>query len=379
MGTFISEVPAAIEPSKSRKTGDLSYKFQRLRERLRQSVLTGELTGKLPGERVLAKRYNCNAKTLSKALTDLAAEGLLDRSIGRGTYVRGSEPAEEGQGPWLILGEGQGLESGYLREFTRHNPRCQLVVGEPQQRPSYVNQFKGVIDVSYSTPDSFLRDLVVRGIPVVVVGREPRTYSLDSVLIDLHQGAVRLSRELLQQGHRRFVAVEAAGRSMLAENLRQSVSKPGLNATVDAVGPSEVLTAVENGATALVCDGEEVAATVLKRLAEAGIAVPGRVSVVAVGVTGTAEQTETPNGAGNGVSLDATLARSGSASVAVTGCYVPMVEMVENASRLLADTQPRRPATLWLAPIYVSRGTVGPASDSYNITGDPFADVIGAS
>src|SRR5688572_29321287 len=50
----------------------LSYKFQRLREKLRQAVASGELSGKLPGERALARRFHVNAKTLSKALTDLA-------------------------------------------------------------------------------------------------------------------------------------------------------------------------------------------------------------------------------------------------------------------------------------------------------------------
>src|SRR6266581_2271307 len=84
----------------------LSYKFQRLRERLRSAVASGELTGKLPGERSLARRFHVNAKTLSKALTDLAAEGLLHRSIGRGTYVRGMDAGEGARGDhWLILCE----------------------------------------------------------------------------------------------------------------------------------------------------------------------------------------------------------------------------------------------------------------------------------
>src|SRR5215210_5270206 len=81
----------------------LSYKFQRLRERLRDAVVTGELAGKLPGERELARRFKANPKTLSKALTDLAAEGLLERSIGRGTYVRSTAAPEELGGRWLML------------------------------------------------------------------------------------------------------------------------------------------------------------------------------------------------------------------------------------------------------------------------------------
>src|ERR1700685_2450288 len=82
----------------------MSYKFQRLRERIRQAVATGELSGKLPGERELARRFQVNAKTLSKALTDLAGEGLLHRSIGRGTFVRSSQgDSTETRGAWLLL------------------------------------------------------------------------------------------------------------------------------------------------------------------------------------------------------------------------------------------------------------------------------------
>src|SRR5580658_8025548 len=88
-----------------RLTGSgMSYKFQRLRERIRQAVASGELTGKLPGERELARRFRVNAKTLSKALTDLAAEGLLHRSIGRGTFVRGAENEKPAPArPWLLI------------------------------------------------------------------------------------------------------------------------------------------------------------------------------------------------------------------------------------------------------------------------------------
>src|SRR5476651_775372 len=81
----------------------LSYKFQRLREKLRDAISNGDLAGKLPGERSLAKRFHVNAKTLSKALTDLAAEGLLDRSIGRGTFVKGTAPLVSSSRRWLVV------------------------------------------------------------------------------------------------------------------------------------------------------------------------------------------------------------------------------------------------------------------------------------
>ena len=64
-----------------------SYKFQRLREQLRSAVTGGEYAGRLPGERELGKRFGANAKTINKALCDLASDGLVVRHIGRGTYV----------------------------------------------------------------------------------------------------------------------------------------------------------------------------------------------------------------------------------------------------------------------------------------------------
>src|SRR3954454_7819111 len=95
--------PAHASASGAPASNRMSYKFQRLREKLRHAVTSGELSGKLPGERALAKRFHVNAKTLSKALTDLAAEGLLDRSIGRGTYVKGTAPTSSAPARWLVL------------------------------------------------------------------------------------------------------------------------------------------------------------------------------------------------------------------------------------------------------------------------------------
>src|SRR5947209_13786596 len=113
---------AMTDPGRPRRrqTG-MSYKFQRLREKLRRAIETGELTGKLPGERSLARRFHVNAKTLSKALTDLAAEGVLDRSIGRGTYVKGTAPAPAAQGRWLALCDPTGPEPALARSLKLAN------------------------------------------------------------------------------------------------------------------------------------------------------------------------------------------------------------------------------------------------------------------
>lgn len=82
--------PCAPAPCRP-QGGRLSYKFQRLREQIRESIVQGEFKGQLPGERDLGRRFRANAKTINKALCDLASEGLLVRIIGRGTFVAEAE------------------------------------------------------------------------------------------------------------------------------------------------------------------------------------------------------------------------------------------------------------------------------------------------
>ena len=154
----------------------MSYKFQRLREKLRHAIASGELSGKLPGERALARRFHVNAKTLSKALTDLAAEGVLDRSIGRGTYVKGQAPAPSAATKrWLLLCDPEDADSCLVRLLKEAEPDLLVATDVKDMRPSFLGGISAVIDFARATPEAFLRDLVVRNVPVVAVGREART------------------------------------------------------------------------------------------------------------------------------------------------------------------------------------------------------------
>jgi DNA-binding transcriptional regulator YhcF (GntR family) len=211
-----SSNPASAPGAASLPAGEarLSYKFQRLREKLRSAIDTGELSGKLPGERQLARRFRVNAKTLSKALTDLAAEGLLERSIGRGTFVKGSTEAgitgsathTTATDRWLIICDAQQAESPLVQQIVQASSgSAQIVNDTAALRPSFLSSFRAVIDMNALTPASFLRDLVVRNTAVVLVGREPTVYSMNAVLIDRTLAASQLARELMLAGHRRFV------------------------------------------------------------------------------------------------------------------------------------------------------------------------------
>ena len=312
----------------------LSYKFQRLRERLRQAIVSGELAGKLPGERALAKRFHVNAKTLSKALTDLAAEGLLDRSIGRGTFVKGSAPATVASKRWLVLCDPEQVGWEIIDLLRESHADLEVVTDVSTFRPSFLNQFSAVIDLSQNTPDAFLRDLVVRNVPVVVVGKEPKTYATHSVLFDGPHATAQLGRELFLGGHRKLAAIEPRDCSVVADTLRQAAVRYGSEATVEACLPHEVAAMVEHGVTAFVCHSVELAAQAKKLLESIGVAIPQQVSISAIG--------------------------SSSLDQPVSGYFMPRGEKANSIVQLLNDQNTGRPVTLWLAGKFFDHGTIAP-------------------
>lgn len=336
--------PASTASSAPGGEERLSYKFQRLREKVRAAIASGELQGKLPGERQLARRFRVNAKTLSKALTDLAAEGVLERSIGRGTFVKGStEIGNNGAAGsavatdrWLIVCDPQTADSPLVQQLTTASGgTAQIVHDTASLRPSFLSSFRAVIDMSPLTPPAFLRDLVVRNAAVVLVGREPSTYSMNAVLLDRTLGASQLARELMLAGHRRFVAVERRGSTQVAEAIRKTAQRVARDATVDVAFTGEAVGAVQQGATAVICDSAAAAREVRAGLERAGISIPGRASIAAIGCASSGEYP-------------------------CSGYFVPAEQKAEAILRVLRDGAARRPTTLWLTGDYHDAGTTGP-------------------
>jgi hypothetical protein len=331
--------------SRPGRTSETSYKFQRLREKLRGAIASGELAGKLPGERALAKRFHVNAKTLSKALTDLAAEGVLDRSIGRGTYVKGTAPATAAGGRWLLLCDTDDADAPILLDYLRRtNPDTQVASSVSDLRPSYLNAFTAVIDAASATPESFLRDLVVRNLTVVAIGREARMYSMHAVVADVALGAARVGRDLMFAGHRRFAAVEAAGSNVLTQSLRHTASRLAPDATVDTYSPEDAgRLRYLDASAAIVCDSAATA-----RKVRAALATP----VESAGMPGLANATPARR-------PGAALAAVGIAwaDAPCSGYFVDGATIAEQVVSLLREPPAGRPATLWMAGDLVDRGT----------------------
>jgi DNA-binding transcriptional regulator YhcF (GntR family) len=290
------------------------------------------LSGKLPGERSLAKRFHVNAKTLSKALTDLAAEGLLDRSIGRGTFVKGHAPTTVSLKRWLVVCDAAQADWELIQMLRAIHPELDMVTDVDSIRPSFLNQFSAVLNLTESTPDAFLRDLVVRNIPVVVVGREPRTYSTHAVVFDAPLALAQLGRDLLLSGHRHMAAVESQQQSVVTRALRKAAARYAPDAKIDTCVRSDAAAMVSNGVTAFVCENIETAAQVKAQLEKLGISIPFQASLSAVG--------------------------SAPEIHPFSGYFVHPSEEVNAIVQLLNETQSYRPTTLWLAGHSVDHGTI---------------------
>ena len=233
-----------------------------------------------------------------------------------------------------------------LDELRQANPELQTTTAPSASamRPSFLNGFGAVIDMAGNTPETFLRDLVVRNLPVVVVNREPKTYSTHAVLVDSALGAARIGRHLLIDGHRRLAAVEPPGSTTISHALRQVARRHDGATLVETCSPSDmehgrgISGLVESGVTAVVCDCVQTAHWVKRGLDRLGVNVPHHVSLAAVGC----------------------LCR-GMGESPCSGYFADCVPLAQAVVSLLRDNNPTRPTTLWLAGEFVDKGTVGPA------------------
>ena len=61
--------------------------WQQLADLLRNRIERGELSGRLEAETSLAQHYGVSRDTVRRALADLARDGLIRSTRGRGTFV----------------------------------------------------------------------------------------------------------------------------------------------------------------------------------------------------------------------------------------------------------------------------------------------------
>jgi GntR family transcriptional regulator len=87
--------PAPLPRTAIRKSGSVPY-YAQLADLFREAIVTGEWEpGRpLPSEQVIGEFFGLSRTAVRQALAELAAEGLVRKEKGRGSFVRGPRRAE---------------------------------------------------------------------------------------------------------------------------------------------------------------------------------------------------------------------------------------------------------------------------------------------
>ncbi len=193
--------------------------------------------GRLPSEAQLCQKFKVSRPTVGRALRELQEQGLVDRRVGSGTYVRASRPATAEGGPrqlallvphlpkieifQVICGELAGLAR--VHDFGMHwggnaRPRTDVdMTTQEAEELAHLFVEKGVSGVFFAPfehtadRDPANRRIVERfrsaGIPLLLIDRDlsafPHRSPHDLVGIDNFAGGYLLAEHLVKLGSRR--------------------------------------------------------------------------------------------------------------------------------------------------------------------------------
>jgi LacI family transcriptional regulator len=282
-------------------------------------------SGRLPSEAQLVERFGVSRPTVARALRDLQEQGLVERRVGSGSYVRSPASAAPGvaQRQFGLLIPGLGTTEifevicGELAGLARVHDYGLLWGGStPPRQPEdssleaaeeLCEQFiQRRVDGVFFAPLEYTphkeeanRRLAERlrqaGIAVVLLDRDlkafPARSDFDLVGIDNFAGGYLLAEHLLKLGCRRltFVAPPLSAPTVGARiaGAREAILDHHLAIPPDFVRLREpddphLARDLTTGrrADALVCASDRVAALLMRSLGQAGVRVPHDVRVV---------------------------------------------------------------------------------------------------
>lgn len=111
-------------------------KLQKIADDMRKRITNGEFRpgDRLPGEKVLAEQYGVSVRTPRSAMLVLAAEGLVEKRHGSGTYVKGARPLLGVSASYVTPPPGGGWT--WAQEARRHGMEGTQTLGPVKEAPA---------------------------------------------------------------------------------------------------------------------------------------------------------------------------------------------------------------------------------------------------
>ena len=170
---------------------------------------------KLAAERQLISRMNCSMITLRKALETLEQEGMLERNIGRGTFLKQNVTSRNRSGKILFINVNRPGELSYppprAREYMQFYFNERGLEFQYLQVSSFSNEIVkeagnvlGILLYGWLS-DDFMTSIASLKTPVNIVGNSRPFPGIPQVELDVTACAELVTEELIRGGAKRIV------------------------------------------------------------------------------------------------------------------------------------------------------------------------------
>lgn len=267
---------------------------------LKKAILTKKLTpgSKLPTEMQLSEQYQVSRITSKRALTELENLGLIERTRGRGSFVKAdvSHPPKAKRILFLLpfyndlsLGNfAEGLLPVMQQEqfdvlMTDFNYLTNHDLASIQA------EFSGMIYYATKEQDhlELLIELALTDFPVILLDKEIHDLEFPTVIANNLVGGKLATSFLLEQGHRRIGFLTNTHPLPQSTRQRYLGYRKALKQQEFALAMNELATLDtflniqnEKELTAWVCENDLIAIEAMRLLKQAGFDVPTQISII---------------------------------------------------------------------------------------------------
>lgn len=281
-------------------------KYILVEDYIKKAIKQRSITDKLPGERSLAKELGFSYMTIRKAINNLVAAGILYRVPTKGTYV--ADPSTDKKktrtiGYFLDSSIKSGVSSAYYSLIfhamgkTAADHGYSLVYFTDTDHAKLMNTLRkldGVIASCFLRIENIIQTMK-EVVPVVVIDNSAADKTIPSVIIDNFSAQIEAVDYLCSLGHKHIGFMTGLEDSDVGKN-RYEGYKSGLSKHSIAldkklvfrgnysfrsgIDGADYFLSLEQRPSAIMCANDSMALGAMNRIHEAGLEVPGDISII---------------------------------------------------------------------------------------------------